>query len=1063
MRTRRFLIALLLCVFAVLTGRAQLTDFSLSLGKVDELCPGNGSISINITGATVGSTFLYFIYKLPDETNPLALIDETVFEGLSAGTYKIVAVQSLGVQTNTQVAFITINPVFQPLIFSVTGAIPPCSVSGSITVTATQGAVATYQIVSGPVTTSPQATGVFPNLPQGSYSVKVTDNCGFAATMDYSLVTPTTGLTILQSQPKNESCSQQLISGSLSAANAQSIAPPVQLTCVIHPPNGGADIVLQQTVTSTTFNFLAPFFPGENYTYDLFATNACGDTAQIVGFQALTDITPKVMSLPAGCLQSLNFSGATGVTLVSAPPDYSGPVPYVVPPGTQGAYPINNAVVGNYTFLISDICGEISSVEYTVEQSIPVSPVIDTYAGCGASSGSVRILSVGTGGVIQHAEITAAPATFQGALPFDVTFAIVNGSVYLGDLPTGSYAFHVTTVCGGEFDLSVVVNGVTISNFNYQVDQGCGIFDLFMSATVSAPNFNIFYIQKLNPVTGLWTHPFTNVAQQPGQGLGAGNAYGLTNGGITPNFFVDATYRILNQGLTWQTANSTLKLCWQEITQFTVEGVVPNLNAYVFGCNNGLSDVLLGFNGIAPYSFRIIQRNNLPYVVENGDSPIFTALTPGLYTFEATDACGNVYNTTIGTVDGFGLPLFANVTCENSVGTLSTPFFDFFEYKWWKGNNEANVLSNSSVLTFPSLSSADFGTYHLRVTFNANTSSCINFVTSYTLNSILPQPKAGTGNSVSSCTSGAPIDLFSLLQPPFDNGGTWVAITPGDTINGGTWTPDSSSTALGEHAFQYTVVNGCGTASTVARIVLLGAPATPTASTLPLVCEGSDLYLFSEGDADVTYIWEGPNGFQSSDRNPILTDVSADAGGVYTLVTKRGDCESGMVEVAVEVSPLPRFAVNGECQGAQFQLTAAAESAQTGPLSFTWSGPDGYVGEGDSVTAPKRGTYTIVASDVEGCSLARNFDVASIVCEIPKGISPNDDGKNDSFDLSGLGVRRLEILNRYGTVVFDKLNYLNEWRGQDYNGNLLPTATYFYYIEFEEGGSKAGWVYLTRN
>ena len=81
---------------------------------------------------------------------------------------------------------------------------------------------------------------------------------------------------------------------------------------------------------------------------------------------------------------------------------------------------------------------------------------------------------------------------------------------------------------------------------------------------------------------------------------------------------------------------------------------------------------------------------------------------------------------------------------------------------------------------------------------------------------------------------------------------------------------------------------------------------------------------------------------------------------------------------------------------------------------------------------------------------------------IPRGISPNGDGLNDQFDLSALGVKKLEIFNRYGQEVYNKSNYTNEWTGKGSNGDELPTGTYFYMIERTNGESKTGWVYLNR-
>jgi gliding motility-associated-like protein len=57
----------------------------------------------------------------------------------------------------------------------------------------------------------------------------------------------------------------------------------------------------------------------------------------------------------------------------------------------------------------------------------------------------------------------------------------------------------------------------------------------------------------------------------------------------------------------------------------------------------------------------------------------------------------------------------------------------------------------------------------------------------------------------------------------------------------------------------------------------------------------------------------------------------------------------------------------------------------------------------------------------------------------------------------------VKIYNRYGQVVFRKVNYQNDWTGT-YNktGELLPAGSYYYVVEVPETGKvKKGWLYLT--
>ena len=82
---------------------------------------------------------------------------------------------------------------------------------------------------------------------------------------------------------------------------------------------------------------------------------------------------------------------------------------------------------------------------------------------------------------------------------------------------------------------------------------------------------------------------------------------------------------------------------------------------------------------------------------------------------------------------------------------------------------------------------------------------------------------------------------------------------------------------------------------------------------------------------------------------------------------------------------------------------------------------------------------------------------------MPKGISPNGDGLNDTFDLTGYNVGKLNIFNRFGTAVYTRNDYKDEWFGQSKSGNDLPDGTYYYVIERKDGGdTKTGWVFINR-
>lgn len=118
-------------------------------------------------------------------------------------------------------------------------------------------------------------------------------------------------------------------------------------------------------------------------------------------------------------------------------------------------------------------------------------------------------------------------------------------------------------------------------------------------------------------------------------------------------------------------------------------------------------------------------------------------------------------------------------------------------------------------------------------------------------------------------------------------------------------------------------------------------------------------------------------------------------------------------------------------------------------------------------------TYTVIIS-TGACTGEDSVDVTLYPignCVISQGISPNGDGFNDVLDLSFLndrtGIKKLQIFNRYGAVVFEQVNYTNQWKGQQSNGNDLPTGTYFYVIDLAGndsvyGQQATGWIYLNQ-
>ncbi|MEM1216487.1 MAG: gliding motility-associated C-terminal domain-containing protein, partial [Bacteroidota bacterium] len=106
-------------------------------------------------------------------------------------------------------------------------------------------------------------------------------------------------------------------------------------------------------------------------------------------------------------------------------------------------------------------------------------------------------------------------------------------------------------------------------------------------------------------------------------------------------------------------------------------------------------------------------------------------------------------------------------------------------------------------------------------------------------------------------------------------------------------------------------------------------------------------------------------------------------------------------------------------------------------------------------------TYVVAITDINGCVtidevvvLIANNPVESIT---PYNlITPNGDGRNDTLDFGEIdkfGTNSLKVYNRWGDLVYQKLNYQRDEERFDgiYNGQQLPAGNYFYVLEFRSG------------
>lgn len=254
---------------------------------------------------------------------------------------------------------------------------------------------------------------------------------------------------------------------------------------------------------------------------------------------------------------------------------------------------------------------------------------------------------------------------------------------------------------------------------------------------------------------------------------------------------------------------------------------------------------------------------------------------------------------------------------------------------------------------------------------------------------------------------------------------------------------------------------------------MLAVPATPTISSVAPTCfvVGSSSISNYNGTLVYTFIPAGPSVGAGGSISGMTIGTS------YTVTASDGTCSSlasvSFSNLDVLASPVaPTLSVVNSliCSGetAIFQINGIANNVVTYSINGGTNQTVTLTASGSATVEFENSSTNVVIelSNISNgnCSLSLTESATVTVesCSIPKGISPNGDGLNDSWDLSAYNIKKVEIFNRYGTKVYSKSNYENDWFGQSDSGNELPDGTYYFVIDFTDLETKTGWIYINR-
>jgi gliding motility-associated-like protein len=222
-----------------------------------------------------------------------------------------------------------------------------------------------------------------------------------------------------------------------------------------------------------------------------------------------------------------------------------------------------------------------------------------------------------------------------------------------------------------------------------------------------------------------------------------------------------------------------------------------------------------------------------------------------------------------------------------------------------------------------------------------------------------------------------------------------------------------------------------------------------------ILCAGTTVTVTPDGDF-VSYRWH------DGSTDP---DFTADQEGwVRVEVTDESGCSASdsvyITEVALPVVDLgPDTMV---CTDQGIILDAGSDGVQ-----YRWSTGD-ITQQITLFDEGEREIWTEVENQY-GCTggdtvLIRECDIGHEI-DIPTGITPNEDGVNDVWNIRSLGEFNraiVEVFDQWGTLVWkSEPGYPEPWDGRNMRDKLVPADSYHFVINFNNGSDDRHVGYIT--
>ncbi|MEI8273412.1 MAG: cadherin-like domain-containing protein, partial [Paludibacter sp.] len=817
----------------------------------------------------------------------------------------------------------------------------------------------------------------------GRYYVRVTNEKGCSDTTSV-LVTINSAPAMSNATVKNADCSSSTGSITLSSISGGS-----GFTFAWTGPNG---------FTSTSQNISGLL----NGTFTVVVTNSTGcsttqsfnvglTTGPEVAFTTVTNETCK-----NGTTGAISITASGGTSTYSY--EWTGPNGFTSSTLTTSSTTntISSLLAGTYTVTLSDDalgCSTTASTTITEPAAIQADGVVTNINCYGSSSGSV--VQTVSGGTPTYTYAWTGPNSFTattkdissrpaGTYNVTITDHAGSGSCTLAksySITQPSAAISITPTItnakcygdsNGQITLAVIggtspytyawtgpnsythatpnIEGLAAGSYSVTVSDSKGCSSSLSGLVVSQPSAALSTTGSSQSNITIYGNSNGSITLPSSLGGTLPYTYAWSNGAVTKDLtgLVAGTYSVLITDTNG--CSTTASFTITTATQLTASATPTAAT-----CNNSSTGALTlsVSGGTSPYTY--LWSNSATTQNLNSVAAGFYSVTVTDHNGATVGASTIVINPTAIVINGSVTNVLCNGSSTGAITLSVSGGTGSYNYDWTDvaGTNNSQNRTNLAA-----------GTYSATVTDANGCSSSKSFTITQT-----------TALSLSSTHN-------NILCRGDNTGSISLSVSGGQLPYTFLWTNSAttqniSGLTAGNYSVEVTDTNGCIVNSSTITISQPSSSLSSSISHSNVSCKGGNngsiTLTPSGGTASYSYAWS--NGATSQSLSDLV------AGNYSVTITDANGCTTSNSAIITEPSTeiiLYATSKNASgCGGATGSITLTVENGTATPLTYAWTGPNGYTHSTQNISSLSAGNYSITVTDHNGCSSALPVTVGS--------------------------------------------------------------------------------------